>query len=149
MQVTLNAVVKMTTNILILEAQDRISGRVKSKVLEHILVYMLSMEQIGYKELILFGHKSTLSGAYLNSLGACKDSYCMQTELISFHFYNINGAEIAEGSALHKKIKHWYSVEDKVISESLEKTKLGLSDISVWSAVKKYGWIPTSPQLTV
>ena len=70
----------------------------------------------------------------------------MKTELnTSFHFYNISSAEITNSSALHEKIKHWYSVEDKVTSESLERRKLGLPDISVRSALEKNGWISQTP----
>ena len=133
-----------TNNFIILEAGEEIGGRVKSKVLEKSGArielganWMHGIDPLQPEKHPLYSIAQECGGV---------QGFFMHTEFnTSFHFYNSSGAEITTSSELQLRIKDWYAVEEKLASESLRRTKLGLPDISVRKALEENNWIPQSP----
>ena len=133
-----------TSNFIILEAGDQIGGRVKSKVLQK------SGARIELGANWIHGidpHQPEKHPLYsiAQECGGVQGFY-MGTEMnASHHFYNSSGVEITSSRELQQRIKDWYSVERKMTDEAVQRTKTGLSDISVRRALQDNGWIPQSP----
>ena len=133
-----------TSNFIILEAGDQIGGRVKSKVLQK------SGARIELGANWIHGidpHQPEKHPLYsiAQECGGV-EGFFMRTELnTSYHFYNSSGAEITASKQLQQRIKDWYAVEDKITEEAIQRTKEGLSDVSVRRALEDNGWIHQSP----
>lgn len=133
-----------TSNFIILEAGDQIGGRVRSKVLQK------SGARIELGANWIHGidpHQPEKHPLYsiAQECGGVRGFY-MGTELnASHHFYNSSGAEITSSRELQQRIRDWYTVEEKMVDEAVQRTKAGLPDISTRRALQDNGWIPQSP----
>ena len=133
-----------TSNFIILEAGDRIGGRVKSQILQNSGARV----ELGANWIQGIDPQQPEKHPLYRIARGCGglQGFYMGRELnTSYHFYNSSGAEITNSKELKQRFKDWYTAEEEISDESTRRTKAGLDDISVRRALEDNGWIPKSP----
>ena len=133
-----------TTNFIILEAGVEIGGRMKRKVLEK------SGTRIELGANWIQGIDPVQPEKHpvyriAQECGGIKGFY-MKRELNSTHrFYDLNGVDITNSKELQQRTEEWFKAEKKIGDESIRRSKAGLPDISVRTALEENGWKPQTP----
>ena len=133
------------TDFIILEAEDRIGGRMKSKVLE------TSSTRVELGANWIQGIDPTQPEKHpiwkiAQKCGGLDGSFVKTFSKGTMHVFNENGKNISNSTALKERVSQWNKILDPGLSEySIKLQNAGLPDVTMREALSANGWIPTTP----
>ena len=133
------------TDFIILEAEDRIGGRLKSKVLQ------TSSTRVELGANWIQGIDPTQPEKHpiwkiVQKCGGLGGKFVKDANNGTMHVFNEKGKNISNSIAFKERLSQWNKILDPGLSEySIKLQNAGLPDVTMREALSANGWIPTTP----
>lgn len=133
------------TDFIILEAEKRIGGRLKSLVLQtnntRIELGANWIQGIDPKQ----PEKHPL-WKIVKKCGGLSGNFVKDFNNGTMHVFDKNGVNISNSTAFKERFSQWNKILDPGLSQySIKRQNAGLPDITIRDALSETGWIPTTP----